>query len=687
MDRSNKRYLILAYLTAFIAGFCIMVVEIIAGRLIARYLGMSLYTWTSVIGVVLAGISFGNYIGGRVADKFPSRKTLAVLFILASLNCVLVPVINNLLGHYMLSLRFAWPLSIAVHVALVFFLPSCFLGMISPVAAKFALDQKFKTGRTIGSIYAWGAIGSILGTFVTGFFLISAIGAMAVVWTVAGILALVGILYSAHNFFARAWLCAFILLWLISHVPLAWASRIASSLFLIDSGRDNIIYEKDSRYGYVTVRKDKLAPGILNFMLDNLIQTKINVNDTLNLKYAYRCHNLFVSIVKRLGTLKENPRILNLGGGGYIVPRYLKEYLPKSHIEAVEIDPGVTKAAIRVFGLPKESGLIIHHMDARNYIEQVVIRKGNGANIQPFDFILSDVLTGVAVPYHLTTYEYNEKIAKLLTPEGLYVINLIDTKESPKFLLAMLNTLGKTFDYVYIFSTDRERESIISRYGTYVIISSQKEITKARLESIKDDGRLLDDMTIQSLKDKLKVDIVLTDDYAPVDNLLKKAFRAKAEFLKCTKMIDKGAEFIEANKPEKAMEQFENALRINPDIPTAYNNLASIKAREGQYEKAVEYYQKALSLKAEFIPAMVGLGNALDRAGRRKEAIEIFYKVIQLNPNLAGVYTSLGNALFMEGKIEEAAENYRKALEIEPTFEAARRNLNAIVKAKAENMK
>ena len=86
--------------TVFISSFCIMVLELVAGRIIARYLGSSLYTWTSVIGVVLAGITLGNYLGGRWADRFPPRKTLAAVFAGASLSCVFILVLNNIIGNW-----------------------------------------------------------------------------------------------------------------------------------------------------------------------------------------------------------------------------------------------------------------------------------------------------------------------------------------------------------------------------------------------------------------------------------------------------------------------------------------------------------------------------------------------------------------------------------------------------------
>ena len=57
-----------------------MVVELVAGRLIARYVGSSLYTWTSVIGIVLAGIAGGNYVGGLLADRYKAREALSLTF-------------------------------------------------------------------------------------------------------------------------------------------------------------------------------------------------------------------------------------------------------------------------------------------------------------------------------------------------------------------------------------------------------------------------------------------------------------------------------------------------------------------------------------------------------------------------------------------------------------------------------
>jgi len=181
--------------TVFISSFCIMVLELVAARLIARHLGSSLYTWTSVIGVVLAGITIGNYLGGRIADKFNARKSLAVLFVVCSATCVLTIVLNNLVGEWIWLWKFSWPMRIFTHVFAVFMLPSMLLGTISPVVTKMALDRGLAKGRTVGDIYAWAAAGSIAGTFVTGYYLLAAMGTVAIIWLIGSVLLLMAILY------------------------------------------------------------------------------------------------------------------------------------------------------------------------------------------------------------------------------------------------------------------------------------------------------------------------------------------------------------------------------------------------------------------------------------------------------------------------------------------------------------
>jgi MFS family permease len=195
--------LMVPYAVAFISSMGIMVVELVAGRLIARYVGSSLYTWTSIIGVVLAGIAIGNWIGGRLADRYPAVNSLGVSFGIASLACFMLPLLNSAIGESSIQWDVSWGTRIAAHVFLVFLLPATMLGCIGPQAAKMALDLGRQVGHTLGNVYAWGAFGSIVGTFLTGFFLLGHMGVTAMVTTVGCTMAMVAAMFGVRYLMIR----------------------------------------------------------------------------------------------------------------------------------------------------------------------------------------------------------------------------------------------------------------------------------------------------------------------------------------------------------------------------------------------------------------------------------------------------------------------------------------------------
>src|SRR6267378_2107 len=147
-----------AYLVVFVSSCCTLILELVAGRILAPFIGVSLYTWTSIIGVVLAGISLGNYLGGRIADRWPERRTLGVLLLAGGLaSLAILPLINiataiptgelidpgNRLGGVLPLDRAALLiLRIVVITMLIFFPPSFILGM---VATGFVLVQLLGT--------------------------------------------------------------------------------------------------------------------------------------------------------------------------------------------------------------------------------------------------------------------------------------------------------------------------------------------------------------------------------------------------------------------------------------------------------------------------------------------------------------------------------------------------------------
>jgi predicted membrane-bound spermidine synthase len=117
-----RREVVNAYAAVFLASFSMLVIEIVAGRILAPYLGVSLYTWTSIIGVVLAGISAGAFLGGLIADRCPRVSTLGwILFLSGVMALSIPPLTHSIAGtffHAHLMVR------ILLVTAVLFFIPS-----------------------------------------------------------------------------------------------------------------------------------------------------------------------------------------------------------------------------------------------------------------------------------------------------------------------------------------------------------------------------------------------------------------------------------------------------------------------------------------------------------------------------------------------------------------------------------
>ena len=174
------------YLIVFTASACTLIIEIVAGRILAPTIGVSLYTWTSIIGIVLAGISLGNYLGGRIADRYPSPKTLGIILLASGVASIAILPIDHFASDSFLSFPII-PRIVLLTITL-FLIPAIILGMVSPVVIKLRLSDLTETGNVVGKIYAVSTAGSILGTFLTGFVLVQLLGTRLVILIVSLIL-------------------------------------------------------------------------------------------------------------------------------------------------------------------------------------------------------------------------------------------------------------------------------------------------------------------------------------------------------------------------------------------------------------------------------------------------------------------------------------------------------------------
>src|SRR3954469_25075480 len=162
---------LLPYALAFFSSLCIMILELVASRLVARHVGASLSVWTSVIGIILGGICLGNVLGGRLADRVEPGRAIGPLYALGAfltLGCLWM---NAVVGFTPGLAVMPWDVRTVLVVTLDFLVPATVLGMIGPVVAKMAVEQSRKAGSAIGDVYFFGAVGSIVGTFLAGFIL------------------------------------------------------------------------------------------------------------------------------------------------------------------------------------------------------------------------------------------------------------------------------------------------------------------------------------------------------------------------------------------------------------------------------------------------------------------------------------------------------------------------------------
>ena len=458
-------------LTVFISSFCIMVLELVATRLIARYLGSSLYTWTGVIGVILAGITIGNYIGGRIADRYAARRTLAILFVLCSIGCVFTVAANNLVGQWTLLYHLSLAMRVFAHVSLVFLPSATLLGMISPVVAKMALDKGLPPGRTVGSIYAWGAAGSIAGTFAAGYYLIAAMGSVEIVWVVAVVLLLLGLVYFFKLWFSHVWMILLVIAMLLGIGPWDWTRQVGAAIALRSKPNENVIYEDETQYCYVAVNRAAGAGNIREFIQDTLMHSRIDMDDITILCYFYE--DIFAAVTEKLYPDKQPLSVLVIGGGGYSFPRYIQKVWPLSSVDVVEIDPGVTEAAMAAFGLPRDTTIKTYNMDGRNYVDGLLEEKKQTGEVQRYDIIYEDAINDYSVPFQLTTREFCEKVIQLLNDDGFYIVNLIDVYDDGLFLGAIANTLQQTFPYVTVMT---EAGVPRSHRNTFVLVGARHSL-------------------------------------------------------------------------------------------------------------------------------------------------------------------------------------------------------------------
>ena len=191
----------------FVAGFIIMVLEIIGARFLAKDFGSSFQVWVSQIGVVLIALALGYYLGGALADRWHRLSLLALLLAPSGMVLFFIPVWAKWLIEPLISRHPAdqpvpllWQkLDPVLGSALVFLVPCVVLATLSPYMIRLATQSLAQVGRSSGFIIAASTLGSIAGVFVAGLIFIDCLRLSTVFRLMGGMTALLGLLCAGFD--------------------------------------------------------------------------------------------------------------------------------------------------------------------------------------------------------------------------------------------------------------------------------------------------------------------------------------------------------------------------------------------------------------------------------------------------------------------------------------------------------
>jgi SAM-dependent methyltransferase len=484
----------LAGLVVLGTSAAVMVLEILAGRLLAPHLGVTLETWTGIIGTILAGIALGTWLGGRFADRMDPRRLLGPLLIGGgALTLAVVPMVGIAGG---MRLRND-PVGIVVFAALCCFLPAAVLSAVNPTVVKIQLRDLARTGTVVGRLSAIGTTGAIAGTFLTGFVLVAAVPSRPIVIGLGALLIVAGVVLGASIMRSQR----------VALVAVGGAALLVGVGWTAATAQP---CERESAYFCIRVDDDGTEGSTVRTLwLDTLRHATVDLADPAWLGFAYT--RVIGDAIDAMAMPGAPIDALHIGGGGFTMPRYVAATRPGSTSLVLELDPEVLATAREELGLVTGDGLEVRTGDARIGITD--------APTGAYDLVVGDAFGGLAVPWHLATREMVEEVARTLRPGGLYILNVIDYPP-PAFARAELATLRDVFGHVAVMGppTLATRRS----GGNVILLASDQPLPVDAIVAA-DEIRGGTNVLVSEPADV--VDWIdgaqaLRDDFAPVDQLL-----------------------------------------------------------------------------------------------------------------------------------------------------------------------
>jgi tetratricopeptide (TPR) repeat protein/MFS family permease len=643
----NTESIIRPYLIVFTASACGLILEIVAARILAPEIGISLYTWTSIIGVVLAGISIGNYLGGRIADRFPSPKTLGFILLaggIASLAVLpLVSVVSSAFESVAIIPR------IIFLTATLFFIPSAILGMVTPVVVRLSLKDLTHAGNVVGKIYAISTAGAIFGVFITGFVLVQYLGTRQTILVVALVLMGMSVVFGS--------------LWRIMAQSLPGFGLFAALLvFSSVGGALNSNCLRESNYFCIQVTNGvvdgRYPVRILH--LDRLAHSTVYLEDPTLLMTGYE--NVIADLAGLLARETPDLKAVFIGGGGYTLPRYVEEVYPQSGIEVIEIDPEVTQVAFEYLGLRPDTRIVSYNEDAR----MAVPKLDSGR----YNLVVGDAFNDLSVPYHLTTREFNDQIRALLTENGVYAINVVDKLHTGNFVRFFVHTLQETFPYVYLLREDADWKD--DAWKTHAVAASSRPLSLAEVKEASIQAGRGEPVTsfmppaVFEAWQSSRHSVLLTDDYAPLDNIMAAVYLSRDRLERALSRYNEGVRLGALGQADEAIAEYSKAIGLEPTLDQAYVNRGGVFNHLGQYQNAIRDYTEALRLVPEYAVAYYNRGIAHIGLAQYTEALADLDQAIGLDPSYGPAYSNRAIAHFRLGQFRPALQDLDQVIGLNP---------------------
>lgn len=499
-------------LSVTLAGMAILIIEITATRMLAPFFGNSIFTISSVIGIVLAALGVGYYLGGSLADRRPSAVWFFSLIVIAGFSVLLLQFLNAVLLPgiaYKLSL-INGPLIVSL---LMFFLPAMFLAMLSPFAITLlhAREADRGVGNASGLVFFWSTLGSIAGSLGTGFLLIPHWGIGNIIVGVgSGLVLLGGIGLLLTRKLPTILPVGLAVLGLISGIALRHVAMA--------DGR-SVIFAVDGRYERIVIRdiphRDRTARILLQ---DRNISGGLYLDDG-SMAFDYtKYFDLYRLFTPELKTA------LALGGGAYNVPRSILHHSPRAIVDVAEIDPSLHSLALRYFDLPDDARLRNHVIDGRRFLHDTAER---------YDLVFSDAYRSfISVPPQFTTLEFFRLARSKLKENGVLIANYYGSlaPDTRSTIYSVLRTMRAVFPQVYVIATvSPESEELQNFIFIGHNSSNPGERTDLRQAAAVEFAHpMLQGVAALELRPAdalLDSHPVLTDDFAPVEYYAANAIR------------------------------------------------------------------------------------------------------------------------------------------------------------------